>query len=249
MNFKALIFDLDGTIIEPKIEALPSIAVIEAVKKAQEKLIVSIATGRQLPRCKAIIQKLQLKHPCIVASGTEIINPQIGAVLWTKKIEQKDVQTVLEICKSYICDVLFGHELKWTNPLEKKVEGNTNVVYILNTDPKDTQRIISNINLVKNVVAHEAGSWTEGKIDIHVTHKDATKKNALIELLKILKLNKEDVIAVGDNKNDLPLFEEAGFRVAVGNATEELKLKADYIAPSVFEDGLADVINKFILNI
>jgi hydroxymethylpyrimidine pyrophosphatase-like HAD family hydrolase len=55
------------------------------------------------------------------------------------------------------------------------------------------------------------------------------------------------MIGVGDGHNDLPLFEACGFRVAMGNADEELKKLADYIAPSVEDDGIVDVIEKFIL--
>lgn len=54
-------------------------------------------------------------------------------------------------------------------------------------------------------------------------------------------------MVVGDGGNDLPLFELAGFKVAMGNAEEVLKKQADWIAPSVDEDGLAVAIKKFIL--
>lgn len=48
-------------------------------------------------------------------------------------------------------------------------------------------------------------------------------------------------------RNDLPLFEASGFKVAMGNACPELKAVADYIAPSVTEDGLAHVVDRYIL--
>ena len=46
--------------------------------------------------------------------------------------------------------------------------------------------------------------------------------------------------------NDLPMIEYAGFGVAMANAPEQLKEKADYVAPSCDEDGLVDVITRFI---
>lgn len=45
----------------------------------------------------------------------------------------------------------------------------------------------------------------------------------------------------------MPLFESVGFKVAMGNAPKELKEIADYVAPTVQEDGVADVIERFIL--
>lgn len=249
MNFKALIFDLDGTAIKAEYNALPSDAVINSVKKAQEKIIVSVATGRTFIGCKNIIEKLEIKYPCIVSGGTELIDPKTGEILWTKKIIKEDIEKIINICKPYSYEILFSKEIKGLPALKKEIKNEENVVYIMNTEPKDAFQIIKNINLIENVVAHEAGSWTKGKVDIHVTHKDATKKNSLLKWMELLKLNKQDVLAVGDNINDLPLFEVAGYKVVVANASEKLKLKADYIAPSVFEDGLADVINKFILKI
>jgi Cof subfamily protein (haloacid dehalogenase superfamily) len=250
MKYKAIIFDLDGTAMEMSYDAVPSTAVVEAVRKAKEKVVVAFATGRPLSYCKKINDRLKISNPCVVSGGTEVVNPQTGEILWTKIIEKNDVQKIVDICKSYPYKIIFSKEThRGILASERKVESNENVIYIMNTDLKDAHEIVNKINSIGSVVAHEAGSWIKGMVDIHVTHKDASKKNALIEWLKILNLKKEDVIAVGDNKNDLPLFEEAGFKVAVGNATDELKEKADYVAPSVYEDGLADVINEFILKI
>jgi hypothetical protein len=48
----------------------------------------------------------------------------------------------------------------------------------------------------------------------------------------------EDVIVFGDNNNDLSMFTDDWFKVAMGNATEELKAKADYITDDVDKDGV-----------
>jgi len=249
MKYKALIFDLDGTAIEKQIEALPSKVVIEAVQKAREKVIVSVATGRPFNRCRNIIKNLGITDLCIVSGGTEIIDPVTEKIIWTKVIKKTDLRFILNVCVLYPYEILFSKEIKGLPAKDKNIDKDENVVFIMNVNPNDVKNIIIEINKNKNLIAHETSAWTEGKFDIHVTNIEASKKNALIKWLELLKLNKKDVIAVGDNKNDLPLFEEAGFKVAVGNAAEELKAKADYIAPSVYNDGLVDVINKFILKV
>lgn len=66
-------------------------------------------------------------------------------------------------------------------------------------------------------------------------------------MIKTLGVKKKDIIAVGDGMNDLPLFKACGFKVAMGNANPELKALADYVAPNVEDDGIVDVIEKFIL--
>jgi HAD superfamily hydrolase (TIGR01484 family) len=100
-------------------------------------------------------------------------------------------------------------------------------------------KIVSLIKEIDGVTAHPIVSWKKGLFSISITHELATKKHALQALLSHLNVKIEDVMVVGDGGNDLPLFELAGWRVAMGNASEELKAAADWVAPSVDEDGLA----------
>ena len=63
-----------------------------------------------------------------------------------------------------------------------------------------------------------------------------------------MNIKTEETIGVGDGFNDIPFIQETGFKVAMGNAVDDLKAIADYIAPTVEEDGVAHVIEKFVLN-
>ena len=56
------------------------------------------------------------------------------------------------------------------------------------------------------------------------------------------------MIGVGDARNDAPLLNVCGLKVAMGNADDKLKKIAHYIAPSVDEDGVAHVVERFILS-
>jgi hydroxymethylpyrimidine pyrophosphatase-like HAD family hydrolase len=53
-------------------------------------------------------------------------------------------------------------------------------------------------------------------------------------------------VAAGDSYNDLPLLKTCGLAIAMGGAPAEIKVVADYIAPSVEEDGLAVAIEEFV---
>lgn len=66
-------------------------------------------------------------------------------------------------------------------------------------------------------------------------------------LAKHLKIKKEEIIAIGDAVNDKEMIEYAGLGVAMGNASEEIKMAADFITKSNEEDGVAYVIDKFII--
>ena len=77
------------------------------------------------------------------------------------------------------------------------------------------------------------------------------KKKILIKLLILLmegRINKENTIAIGDDINDLSMFEQVGYKVAVDNAIDIVKEKADEIILSNDEDGVAVFLNKILKN-
>jgi len=83
---------------------------------------------------------------------------------------------------------------------------------------------------------------------IFVTHVKADKEHAVHELLKLTGSDKKHTLAIGDGNNDLPLFRAAGVKVAMGNASKTLKAAADYVVPSVSEDGFAVAIRRYVLD-
>ena len=72
------------------------------------------------------------------------------------------------------------------------------------------------------------------------------KGEALKALINYLGIDKDEVIAFGDNYNDLPMLELAGIGVVMGNANDEVKEKGDYITAKNTEDGVAKAIYKFL---
>ena len=65
------------------------------------------------------------------------------------------------------------------------------------------------------------------------------------ELLGIAAAN---VLAIGDNYNDVEMLDYAGIGVAMGNAPHDVQSRADWVAPNIESDGVAVAIEKFILN-
>lgn len=81
---------------------------------------------------------------------------------------------------------------------------------------------------------------------IDVLHNGVSKAKGLGELTQRLNILPEEVISIGDNINDLEMMEFAGIGVAMGNALEEVKEKADYITKSNEEEGVAYFIEKLL---
>ncbi len=86
------------------------------------------------------------------------------------------------------------------------------------------------------------------RFGIMIGHTEATKQHGIQQVAKHLGINTHEMIGIGDGYNDFPLLMACGLKVAMGNAVDELKAIADYIAPPVTKDGVADVIEKYILH-
>ena len=73
------------------------------------------------------------------------------------------------------------------------------------------------------------------------------KGNALKQLMDMWNISADEVLASGDQDNDIELLRAAGVRVAMQNASNKLKDVANYIAPDVHDDGWAEAIERFVL--
>lgn len=150
----------------------------------------------------------------------------------------------MEIASQYPYHVFFSDDKTSTPANEKEIKGSERIIYIEPVDKKNTEIILEKLGKIPNISAHKVISWSPDCFDIHITHSEATKSHALHKLLEILKVDKNEVVAAGDSNNDLPLFEAAGYKIARENGSDELKAKADLIAPSVKKDGLTTALKQ-----
>ena len=82
---------------------------------------------------------------------------------------------------------------------------------------------------------------------VDVTAPEATKGHALARRAERMGLSREEVMAVGDNFNDLEMLEFAGTAVVMGNCVEELKGRGWHVTGHQNEAGVAQAIERFVL--
>ena len=85
------------------------------------------------------------------------------------------------------------------------------------------------------------------RYNIEINAAGVNKGKGLVNLGRMLGIRREEIMACGDGDNDIVMLKEAGFGVAMANGEEKVKEAADYITLSNEEDGVADVIEKFVL--
>lgn len=83
--------------------------------------------------------------------------------------------------------------------------------------------------------------------NLEITMATADKGNGMVKLGEYLGIKPEEIMTCGDSENDLAMIIAAGFGVAMANGTEEVKEAANYITDSNEEDGVAKVIERFVL--
>jgi 5-amino-6-(5-phospho-D-ribitylamino)uracil phosphatase len=246
--YKALISDVDGTLIPNKKDGLPSPAVIDAIIKSKDLIHVGIATSRPLFMLTKLFEKLPLSGPCVVSGGTQIYDATTKKVVWEKRLEVEKMEQIIAVMRRHF-DTFYINDgvgdTEWTLGYRPKPALG---MFAPAIEPEEVQRIHDELLGVKGIAVHQIASHTPGKIDLDITHGLATKQHGVLEVAKILDIDSKEIIGVGDGYNDFPLLMACGLKVAMGNAVEDLKAIADYIAPTVDEDGVADVINRFVLN-
>jgi 5-amino-6-(5-phospho-D-ribitylamino)uracil phosphatase len=247
MKYKALILDLDGTTIPNATNSAPNAVVSCAITKAQKLVAVSVATGRPLAKTRYLLEYLHIQAPCVLDQGAQIYDPVGDAMLREYRLDQTVVPAILSVFSEmgvpfYVFDgeqdALYTKDLNVTNPVGIFVDGVENRL----VDAAEKK-----LKNVPDISVHKMTPWNNFGTSLEVTHAQATKMHGVYEVAKILGISPKEMIGVGDGHNDFPLLMACGLKVAMGNAVQELKDIADYIAPTVDEDGVADVIEKFIL--
>lgn len=80
-----------------------------------------------------------------------------------------------------------------------------------------------------------------------ITNKNVNKWTAIEYLIEKLNIKKEEVMAIGDNINDIEMIKNAGMGIAMGNSAPQVKDIADFITSDNDSNGVAEAINKYII--
>ena len=248
MTYKALLSDVDGTLMVNQRHGLPTQRVIDAMAKAQKKIHIGIATSRPLFKIHDILKVLPLSGPCIVSGGTQISDATTEQIVWQKSIDHDDFWSVTDIILPHSDRIIINegdHDASYTPKYKPQAPLG---IYLQALTDELAEILIKEISNVEGVSVNKIASHTPGMLDMDVTHALATKHHGVLEVAQLLDIDTKEIIGVGDGYNDFPLLMACGLRVAMGNAVDDLKAIADYIAPTVDDDGLATVIEKFVLH-
>lgn len=262
MSYKIVAIDLDDTIIDSghQISARAQKKVKEAIDKG---IAIVISTGRTYMGAKKYIDLLQLNSPSITCGGAMIMDGN-GKPLFQSLLKHETVKALLHFAKDndVHAQVYFGNDYFFfedndsardyavsygfpgiANPglLEETDLSTPKVLFIapeekLITLQNELAAVYTDLNIVRSKPTY-----------LEFTNPEASKGRALAFITEYLGCSREEVIAIGDGEIDISMIEYAGLGIAVENALPSVKAAADMITHSNDEDGVAYVLEKFVL--
>ncbi len=265
-TYRALISDFDNTLVGKDKKVTRHVA--NKIKELQKMgNIFALATGRAYAGYIAeACHDLSLIHPIVVRGGAEIVNPSDGSVLYSKYIDASVAQTIsAHLSAAQLPFVVEDGDTAYSSPTfdpqkAREFPLSYPIEKCLFTNPIPKMYVASNfteteIDHIITGLEHEfAHTATIQKIQsgaffgLDVLAGGVTKHSGVLEWMLICGLSPNEVIAIGDGYNDFALLAACGYKVAVGNAHEELKQLADFITPPQSEDGILTIINQLLLS-
>jgi len=269
-DIKLLVLDVDGTLIGHG--AYPSPKVTEAVKAAQQQgVVVALGTGRATEACYHLFRHLNLDGLHIVFDGAAIVQWPSNDIVFLQALSPRATQRVIELSREYDLFLeIYAHDFYFIER-EGHLADHQRRKLQLNPLVTDLMGLVNRVKVVKSQVLASTPaekyradlltekmqplckvSWSldpsNGIYFGNVVSRSVSKAWALRELVDYLGIDLSQTLMIGDSYNDIDIFEVSGTKVAMGHAPDALKKLADWIAPTVDDDGVAAAIEKFILN-
>lgn len=270
MNYQVIALDLDGTLLTPEKKILPeSIKALTYARKSGAKVI--LVTGRHFVAIHPFYQALELDTPAICCNGALMYDYHEKKVVAADPLRVDQATQLIELLHDYDVHGLMyaddamiyqeptGHIIrttKWANalppaqrPVFRQVKSLRETVHEVDGIWKFalTDSDINKLQKFTITVENELGltcewSWHD-QVDIAQTGNSKGKR--LAQWVESQGLSMNQVIAFGDNYNDLSMLKNAGLGVAMGNASDDIKTQADLVIGNNTETGIADVVNQY----
>lgn len=268
MTVKLVAIDIDGTLLDSNRKISPKVK--ETLQKANENgMYIVLCTGRPLPGVKEQLAELDLygeNDYVITYNGSlvqatksneiisqyglshddfleiEAMSRKVGVHLHT--IDDQAIYTANRDIGKYTVHEAYLVDM----PLKyRTVEEMTPDMSIIKMMMIDEPAILDNaINQLPEAFVDKYTTVKSTEFYYEILNKEASKGNALAKLAEHLGITQAETMAIGDNENDLSMIEYAGIGVAMGNATESVKQAADIQTASNDEDGVAEILLKYM---
>lgn len=264
MAIKIVALDLDDTLLDSSRRISPRNreAIAAAVRRG---VTVTLATGRMYRATRPYAAELGVDVPLIVYDGAMIKKGLSGETLFHQPLETATAARVLAWFKRYgwYSQVYEDDELyavRYTDEAELyfrqtgvRAREVGEALYTRSWQPTKVVAIApaAQVPEIMRRLQGELGDaayvTTSKPRYVEVLHPQVSKGRALAQLARQRGAARQEVMAVGDSLNDLDMLAYAGLGVAMGNARDEVKERADAVTAANDADGVAEAIERYVL--
>ncbi len=274
--YRLLALDIDGTLVNSK-QLLTDTTIKAVRRAISRGVLVTICTGRSLSSAMPVIERLSLNAPFVLNNGALIFDNFINRARYIRHLPsylaQKTINLLRDLkfhpiiygplpeVRNFYYDSFDPNNQSFINYTKK----NRNRVHFVDDicdflsqglaciscddqieKIKDQESYIRK-QLSRTELILEISPWDPAFCHLTVMPARVSKGTGLEKLALLLGIHSSEVMAIGDNLNDLDMIKFAGLGVAMANSPPETKRQANYITTSVDEDGVAQAIERYIL--
>lgn len=268
MNYKMIVLDLDDTLL--KNDGTISRKTKKALIRAQNAgVTVVLASGRPTYAIRKFALELDMaNHGGFIVSynGAKIIDCQLDTEVFGQNLKKEMLYELYDLSKqhgayiqTYVDDKIIASETNEYTDIEQEITGMEIVTVkdfksyieddvvkaIILQEPEKLKHIEEKL---RPIIGNRMYMTISKPFFLEFMNADVDKSRSVDRLCKHLNIMRQEVIAIGDSYNDITMITSAGLGVAMKNAVESAKRVAKYITDDNENDGVAKVIDKFILN-
>ena len=266
MAIKLVALDLDDTLLDPNL--IISAASIRSIQKVRQRGIkITISTGRMFLSALPYALQMGLDIPFITYQGAWVRNSLSKQELYYRPVPFELAHEVMGILKglgvhyhSYFNDCLVMEALSEEGKAYSRLAGvqptvvkdimkgleNNDAMKIMAISP-DAREVLEIEQYLKSIHGDKLHITRSKPHYLEIMHPEADKAKALEVLARHYKIDRQEVMAIGDSYNDMEMITWAGVGVAMGNSVKALKDMADFVTASNMEEGVAAALHHLIL--
>ena len=266
MKIHLVAIDLDGTLLNSAKEITDTTAAILRAARKEASVHLVLATARPPRSVLPFYDLLGLDTPVISYNGALVLNPRTQYVLMHKPIPAKIARGIIFLAREMYPDVLVSAEVmdRWftdrfdpaysagpgrtfepdvVGPVQKWADQSMTKLLLLGESQwlKELARAIDRHYPHQVVMAQNEGYM------LQVMHATVSKAQALKAVAAEMNVPRDQVMAIGDNANDVGMLRWSGVAVAMANAAPQTLEAADYVTDHHDADGAAHAIRRIIL--
>jgi Cof subfamily protein (haloacid dehalogenase superfamily) len=259
-----LVSDVDGTLVTPdKVLTAQAAAAVRGLSDAG--IDFTLISSRPPRGMTALASALNLERPFAAFNGGTLVAAD-GRLIASHRLSERAARTALDLLAARDIDAWVFADGDWRlrNPSGPYVAAHRSTVGFDPLVVEDFTDVLARIDKIVAICAWPAQMAAvqsaaraqlagQATIDLSqttyldITHPDANKGRAVQTLCAILGIEPRRTAVIGDMMNDVGMFEVAGLAIAMGQAPDAVKARADLVARSNADEGFADAVARFVL--